>query len=214
MGNYCNDWYRNSGNDTRWCFVSPAQQCHRELMEQVDCMSTGSTCIKSRGPCTDSVDSRSLLVAEALEQVEWPLAWAAVLGAMLLLCGVCAIVASRHNQRMQDKRASQLAAQHAAIAEAAANAQTAAPVQAAKSDGDRFEEAQREAVRKLKDSTPLDVKFLLYGYYMQATEGDVKGVRPSLIAPRDRAKWDAWNACKAMTREEAINKYVKCVDLI
>jgi len=107
-----------------------------------------------------------------------------------------------------------LAAQHAAIAEAAANAQTAAPVQAAKSDGDRFEEAQREAVRKLKDSTPLDVKFLLYGYYMQATEGDVKGVRPSLIAPRDRAKWDAWNACKAMTREEAINKYVKCVDLI
>lgn len=208
MGNYCNDWQRNEGNDTRWCFVSPSQQCHREMMQQDTCLSTGKPCIKSGGPCTDSVDSRSLVVTEALEMMDGPLIMAALLGTMLLLSGVCAIVASSHNQKMQDKKKSLLAQDRADVAEATDG------FEEFKSDNDRFEEAQREAVTKLKDSTPSDVKFLLYGYYMQATEGDCRGKRPSLITPKDRAKWDAWNACKNMTREEAINKYCKCVTLI
>merc|ERR1740121_1428464 len=208
MGNYCNDWQRNSGNDTRWCYVSPSQQCRRELMEKVDCLSSGSTCIKSRGPCTDSVDSRSLMVAEALEQMDWPLIWAAVLGTMLVLSSVCAIIASRHNQKMQDN----IKRQHAlALIQDAEMEIAEASVQMVNSDSTRFEDAQREAVRKLKDSTPSDIKFLLYGYYMQATEGDVRGRRPNLVTPWDRAKWDAWSACMMMTREEAIDKYVKCV---
>jgi acyl-CoA-binding protein len=209
MGEYCNAWHGNTGNDTQWCYVNSGQQCHQELMEQAECTSTGTTCYKSGGPCTDSVDSRSLVVIEGLEQMNWPVIWATVLGTMLLLCGACAIVASHHYQRMQRKKKNQWAQDANKHRGEAMNLQS----QTFKNENDRFEEAQREAVRKLKDSTPQDIKLLLYGYYMQAKEGDARGVRPSLLS-KERAKWDAWNACKTLTREQAIDRYVKCVDQI
>ncbi|CAK0843777.1 unnamed protein product, partial [Prorocentrum cordatum] len=155
MGEYCNAWHGNTGNATQWCFVNPSQQCRRELMEQAQCTSTGTSCVKSGGPCTDSVDSRSLVVIEGLEQMDWPLIWATVLGTTLLLCGACALAAAHHNQRMQRKKKSQWAQDaYKQTAEA-----TGPSGQAYKSENERFEEAQREAVRKLKDSTPQEIKW-------------------------------------------------------
>ena len=52
-------------------------------------------------------------------------------------------------------------------------------------------------------------KLKLYAFYKQVTEGDVVGECPSIINMVDRAKWQAWNAIKGMTKEKAIESYIK-----
>ena len=52
----------------------------------------------------------------------------------------------------------------------------------------------------------------LYSYYKQATDGDLTGERPSAFDFRARAKFDAWNARKGMSKEAAMKAYVKLVD--
>jgi len=53
-----------------------------------------------------------------------------------------------------------------------------------------------------------DKKLKYYSYFKQATEGDVKGSQPMFIQIEARAKWDAWNAIKGMSKEEAMEKYI------
>merc|ERR1719330_2196930 len=79
---------------------------------------------------------------------------------------------------------------------------------------DRFEEAQRLAVENLSDSTPEDIKLMLYGYYKQAREGDASGQRPSFFSRRDRQKYDAWDKCRGMSSQEAIEGYIQTVSMI
>lgn len=52
-------------------------------------------------------------------------------------------------------------------------------------------------------------KLKLYAFYKQATEGDVKGECPSVINMIERAKWQAWNAVKGMTKDKAMEGYLK-----
>ena len=52
----------------------------------------------------------------------------------------------------------------------------------------------------------------LYSYYKQATDGDLTGERPSAFDFKARAKFDAWNARKGMSKEAAMKAYVKLVD--
>ncbi len=52
-------------------------------------------------------------------------------------------------------------------------------------------------------------KLKLYAFYKQVTEGDVVGECPSIINMVDRAKWQAWNAIKGMTKEKAMESYIK-----
>eukprot|EP00475_Leptophrys_vorax_P022837 TRINITY_DN31069_c0_g1_i1.p1 TRINITY_DN31069_c0_g1~~TRINITY_DN31069_c0_g1_i1.p1 ORF type:complete len:102 (-),score=13.92 TRINITY_DN31069_c0_g1_i1:166-471(-) len=57
-----------------------------------------------------------------------------------------------------------------------------------------------------KSTTEEKLKY--YSYFKQATEGDVKGSQPLFIQFEARQKWDAWNAIKGMSAEEAMQKYI------
>lgn len=199
LGAYCDDW---GSTGERWCFVASPQRCHRESIREHR-SSTGGTLTKSSGPCTADVGSRSAVVLEGLDSLHRALAGAAALGClMLLLPCVGALV-----------QASPLKA-----AFSAPGSPTAAP----KADGGfellpshaRFEDAQKEAVKRLTDSTPEDLKLQLYSYYNQATRGDVQGERPSFFSRRERAKYDAWEAHLGLSRDLAIEAYIRTVGLI
>lgn len=71
---------------------------------------------------------------------------------------------------------------------------------------------QAAAVNKLSTKPSDDELLKLYGLYKQATVGDVNTDRPGIFALRDRYKWDAWNANKGMTQEEAEKAYIALVD--
>jgi len=50
---------------------------------------------------------------------------------------------------------------------------------------------------------------LLYGLYMQATCGDVRGRRPWVLRPKDRAKWDSWANQRGQSTDDAMARYVE-----
>ncbi|MFN4104002.1 MAG: acyl-CoA-binding protein [Tepidimonas sp.] len=52
----------------------------------------------------------------------------------------------------------------------------------------------------------------LYALYKQATEGDNTTPKPSLTDLVARAKWDAWNKIKGLSRDEAMQRYADLVD--
>ena len=53
-----------------------------------------------------------------------------------------------------------------------------------------------------------DDRLLFYAFYKQVTEGDVKGSQPYAINFVARAKWDAWNKVKGLSKEDAMQQYV------
>ena len=53
---------------------------------------------------------------------------------------------------------------------------------------------------------------MVYAYYKQATEGDVKGKRPSVLKLRDRIKYDSWSSISGMAMHDAMVAYVELVD--
>ena len=74
----------------------------------------------------------------------------------------------------------------------------------------RFE----KAVKYVREAPPSpdssnDQKLALYALYKQATEGDVQGAQPWAVQFEARAKWDAWNAQKGLSKEAAKQKYVE-----
>jgi diazepam-binding inhibitor (GABA receptor modulator, acyl-CoA-binding protein) len=69
--------------------------------------------------------------------------------------------------------------------------------------------AAAKQTRKKPDNATL---LKLYSYYKQATEGDVKGDRPGGFDFVGGAKHDAWSKLKGMSREEAMQAYVKQVE--
>lgn len=50
-------------------------------------------------------------------------------------------------------------------------------------------------------------KLLFYKYYKQATEGDCKGTQPWAVNYEARAKWDAWDSVRGLSKEDAMRKY-------
>mmetsp|Transcript_67616 Transcript_67616/g.204026 ORF Transcript_67616/g.204026 Transcript_67616/m.204026 type:complete len:91 (+) Transcript_67616:85-357(+) len=76
-------------------------------------------------------------------------------------------------------------------------------------------QAKVEEIRKglpVSKDVPNERKLLVYGYFKQANEGDVKGSQPWAVQFEARAKWDAWNAIKGMSKEEAMQKYIEEVE--
>jgi len=73
----------------------------------------------------------------------------------------------------------------------------------------RFTEAQA----KIKPVTGLsnDVMLELYALYKQATVGDVSGARPGMMDMKGRAKFDAWQKRKGMTKDAAMQGYIDLV---
>lgn len=73
-----------------------------------------------------------------------------------------------------------------------------------------FEEMVKKVREATVDFSPTNAqKLKIYAFYKQATEGDVTGECPSIVNIVDRAKWQAWNAIKGMTKEKAMDGYLK-----
>ncbi|KAK8947888.1 Acyl-CoA-binding protein [Platanthera guangdongensis] len=72
---------------------------------------------------------------------------------------------------------------------------------------EEFEE-HAEKAKTLPENTSNENKLILYGLYKQATVGNVNTGRPSILSPRDRAKWDAWKANEGKSAEEAMGDYI------
>ncbi|KAK5862311.1 hypothetical protein PBY51_017721 [Eleginops maclovinus] len=65
-----------------------------------------------------------------------------------------------------------------------------------------------EDVKKVK-TRPTDEELLeLYGLYKQATVGDVNTERPGMLDFKGKAKWDAWNSRKEMSKDDAMSAYI------
>jgi acyl-CoA-binding protein len=79
------------------------------------------------------------------------------------------------------------------------------------SSADEFERAQQR-VKALR-ATPSNEELLdLYGLYKQATTGDVKGSRPSMLDFKGRAKYDAWQKRAGLAHDRAMSEYVNLVE--
>ena len=52
----------------------------------------------------------------------------------------------------------------------------------------------------------------IYALYKQATVGEVEGKRPGFTDMVGRAKWDAWNAIKGKSSDEAKAEYVALIE--
>ncbi|KAM6276121.1 acyl-CoA-binding domain-containing protein 7 isoform 1-T1 [Spheniscus humboldti] len=65
-----------------------------------------------------------------------------------------------------------------------------------------------EDVKKLK-TRPTDEELKeLYGFYKQATVGDVNIECPGMLDLKGKAKWEAWNLKKGLSKEDAMNAYI------
>lgn len=51
----------------------------------------------------------------------------------------------------------------------------------------------------------------LYALFKQGTQGDVTGSRPGILDIKGRAKFDAWEKKKGISREAAQSAYVRLV---
>jgi len=65
-----------------------------------------------------------------------------------------------------------------------------------------------EDVKNVK-TKPTDKEMLeLYGLYKQATVGDVNTDRPGMFDMTGKAKWDAWESRKGLSKEDAEKQYI------
>ena len=73
-----------------------------------------------------------------------------------------------------------------------------------------------EAVEEVSNSTwgdkvPDKRKLLIYAYYKQATIGDINTEQPWAYQVKARAKWDAWNSVKGMSKYDAMQNYINLI---
>lgn len=75
---------------------------------------------------------------------------------------------------------------------------------------EKFQAAQKD-IQELPERPDNEALLELYSYYKQATDGDVSGVKPSAFDFKARAKYDAWENRKGMSKEVAMKAYIKLV---
>ncbi|XP_063068457.1 acyl-CoA-binding protein [Engraulis encrasicolus] len=76
---------------------------------------------------------------------------------------------------------------------------------------DDFNRAAEEA-KKLKTQPGNDELKEIYALYKQATVGDVNISRPGMLDFTGKAKWDAWDSKKGMSKEDAMKAYIAIVE--
>ena len=58
-----------------------------------------------------------------------------------------------------------------------------------------------------------DKRLLLYGWFKQVAEGNNTAAAPGMLsAPGSKLKWEAWAACKGMSKEAAMKAYVDAIN--
>ena len=73
-----------------------------------------------------------------------------------------------------------------------------------------FEQA-REDSQNLTQRPDNATLLKLYALYKQGSQGDNDQTRPGFSDIVARAKWDAWNGLKGMTREDAMRRYIDLI---
>ncbi len=74
-----------------------------------------------------------------------------------------------------------------------------------------FEEAVAKS-KMLNERPSNDILLKLYALYKQVTEGDVNGERPGGFDFKGAAKYDAWEAEKGKSKEDAAKEYIELVN--
>jgi diazepam-binding inhibitor (GABA receptor modulator, acyl-CoA-binding protein) len=75
----------------------------------------------------------------------------------------------------------------------------------------RFQTAVRD-VQQLPERPGNDTLLRLYALYKQATHGDVPGRRPGMTDFVGRAKYDAWQGLKGVSKDKAMLDYIDQVE--
>jgi diazepam-binding inhibitor (GABA receptor modulating acyl-CoA-binding protein) len=75
----------------------------------------------------------------------------------------------------------------------------------------RFETAVRE-VQQLPERPGNTTLLMLYALYKQATHGNVSGKRPGMTDFVGRAKYDAWEGLKGVSKDKAMRDYIDQVE--
>ncbi|HKF01758.1 MAG TPA: acyl-CoA-binding protein [Candidatus Sulfotelmatobacter sp.] len=75
---------------------------------------------------------------------------------------------------------------------------------------DHFARAQQD-VNELAERPDNNTMLKLYALFKQAAQGDATGEQPSSFDFVRRAKFDAWNAMKGTTAEDAMRQYIELV---
>jgi diazepam-binding inhibitor (GABA receptor modulating acyl-CoA-binding protein) len=65
--------------------------------------------------------------------------------------------------------------------------------------------------RKLAQRPDNSTLLKIYGLYKQATEGDNSSSKPGFSDMIGRAKWEAWNAQKGTSSDDARRRYVELI---
>lgn len=205
VGDYCDAWSKDIPG--QWCFVNPKQVC--APTSKVAYVSTaGEKLTRSSGPCSDIVDSRSQFVVNGWQVLLFTLQVAAFVGVSLVLASGAGFALyqwpSKNNASFNFSGAHKIDTP----------SMHSIKVNDEYTLDQRFEDAQREAVRRLRDQTPDDMKFMLYGFYKQAKEGDVKSERLASWNKQEKSKYDYWARHRGLSREQAIQGYIKTVAML
>jgi diazepam-binding inhibitor (GABA receptor modulator, acyl-CoA-binding protein) len=75
----------------------------------------------------------------------------------------------------------------------------------------QFEQAVKDS-KTLPEKPDNATLLQLYALYKQASGGDADGKRPGFSDMVGRAKWDAWNAVKGRSEDQAMQDYVALVE--
>ncbi|MBI2340420.1 MAG: acyl-CoA-binding protein [Deltaproteobacteria bacterium] len=77
-----------------------------------------------------------------------------------------------------------------------------------------IEDQFKQALEKLKTlpAQPNDVMLDLYSLYKQSTVGDVSGKKPGMFDIVAKAKYEAWEKRKGLTKDQAMQAYAALVD--
>ncbi|EGZ15787.1 hypothetical protein PHYSODRAFT_354824 [Phytophthora sojae] len=73
-------------------------------------------------------------------------------------------------------------------------------------------EAAAALVKTFTKSPTNDEKLALYAFYKQATVGDNTTSAPGMFDLTGKAKWNAWNAKKGLSKEDAMTAYIAEVE--
>jgi len=76
---------------------------------------------------------------------------------------------------------------------------------------DKFETAVTES-KELPSRPDNETLLKIYSLYKQATEGDNNGEQPGMFDFVAKAKYEAWNKLKGVSKEDAMQQYVDTIE--
>ncbi len=65
--------------------------------------------------------------------------------------------------------------------------------------------------KQLREKPANDMLLKIYSLYKQATEGDVSGDEPGMFDFVAKAKYQAWEECRGLTSDDAMQQYVDLI---